>query len=312
MMNEKQTACKQYGVSEVYPMSFEKVKPNRWNQILGVNTYKDGELYHAEIYSEDGKHRVYVGKGYNRGDRFFRHGKGKEFWPNGNLRYDGDFMHDMACGNCKIYFEDGTLCYAGEVWLNQWYGKGVSYREDGTIHIDGIFADGIVNGFARVFYECGGLSYEGETKDGAIHGQGRKYNEDGTIYYEGTANMGNPDGFGRAYHPNGMLMYEGEIKSLKLWGYGRKYHENGKLIYEGEFVDGEYSGQGRLYDPFTGKLIREGVFHEVGNESVQTEGKWEDITGLEEDDEGISPQFCSVEKEDKDQCGVPTGTAEVL
>ena len=43
-------------------------------------------------------------------------GKGKEYYSNGNIRYEGDYVNGKREGNGKYIFEDGTY-YIGE-WKN--------------------------------------------------------------------------------------------------------------------------------------------------------------------------------------------------
>ena len=47
---------------------------------------------------------MYVGE-YNK--EGLRHGKGKVFYLNGDIKYDGDFIDDKYEGNGKYYHEDG-------------------------------------------------------------------------------------------------------------------------------------------------------------------------------------------------------------
>ena len=42
------------------------------------------------------------------------HGKGKEYWSNGNLAYEGEFEDGKKHGEGKLYDEDENLKYEGE------------------------------------------------------------------------------------------------------------------------------------------------------------------------------------------------------
>ena len=283
---------KKYGIDCVYPLEFEQVdlrKRGVWDEKSRRNSFT---TYYRELWSDAWMCRSYEGQGYDDcNGRFMRHGKGKEIGVDGYVRYEGEFMHGMACGKGKLYYASGALMYDGEFWLNKWHGRGKLYFENGKIHIDGVFSNGLVDGWGLVYYDSGILCYEGDIKDGKTHGYGRKYNEDGTLYYEGTVNMGEADGKGRLYHSNGNLEYEGEVKTGDFEGRGREYDGNGVLKYEGEFVKGEYCGQGRLYDPETGKLIREGMFPEESEpeESVSTLGALRDFLKNQNDEPSDLP-----------------------
>lgn len=221
--------------------------------------HKDMEVYQNSFYwHTDQQFCIYEGEGYNTGDRFIRHGHGKNYWSNGMLHYEGCFQHDCACGHGRLYNETGILEYEGELWLGYAHGKGKWFYENNKLHAEGIFFRGNLNGNIRYYHESGILSYEGEVKDGNIHGFGRKYNKDGTLYFEGISDMGDAKK-GRLYE-NGILHYEGTYAKHQFSGSGRLYADNGILLYEGAFKCGEYDGFGRLYDEQTGHLLKEGTF----------------------------------------------------
>ena len=65
-----------------------------------------------------------------------QHGKGKEYYKNDNIIYDGDFVNDKYEGNGKLIFENGEY-YFGQ-WLNGLqHGKGKEYYKNGNIKYDG-------------------------------------------------------------------------------------------------------------------------------------------------------------------------------
>lgn len=49
--------------------------------------------------------------------------KGKVYFPNGKLNYEGEFKNNAKDGKGKEYFEDGTY-YIGEFENNKIHGKG--------------------------------------------------------------------------------------------------------------------------------------------------------------------------------------------
>ena len=70
-----------------------------------------------------------------------RNGKGKEYYKNGNIKYDGNFVNDKFAGDGKYILEDGEY-YIGQ-WLNDLkHGKGIVYYKNGTIKYDGNFING--------------------------------------------------------------------------------------------------------------------------------------------------------------------------
>ena len=60
-----------------------------------------------------------------------KHGKGIEYYKDGNIKYEGDFVNDKREGKGKYIWEDGEY-YIGE-WLNDYmHGKGIEYYKDGN------------------------------------------------------------------------------------------------------------------------------------------------------------------------------------
>lgn len=233
------------------------------------NLHPDMEIYQNSFYWHTNQEFcIYEGEGYNSGDRFLRHGHGKNYWSNGVLHYEGNFQHDYVCGYGRLYNENGILEYEGELWLGHPHGHGKWFYENKNLHAEGIFFYGNLNGSTRYYHESGALSYEGKCKEGIIHGFGRKYNQDGTLYFEGLSEMGEMRK-GRLYE-NGILRYEGTYENYRFCGSGRLYSDNGTLLYEGEFKNGVYDGFGQLFDEKTGHFIREGTFS-TGKEEVPSD-----------------------------------------
>ena len=70
-----------------------------------------------------------------------RHGKGIEYYQNGNIKYSGDFVNDNYEGNGQFFDENGNY-YIGQ-WLNNLpNGKGIEYYKNGNIKYDGNFVNG--------------------------------------------------------------------------------------------------------------------------------------------------------------------------
>ena len=65
-----------------------------------------------------------------------KHGKGKIYYKNGDIKYDGDFVNGKYEGNGKYICENGNY-YVGQ-WLNgNKHGKGKVYYKNGDIKYDG-------------------------------------------------------------------------------------------------------------------------------------------------------------------------------
>ena len=85
--------------------------------------YKNGDYYIGEILNGN------------------KHGKGIEYYKNGNIKYDGEFVNGKFEGNGKYVWENGEY-YIGQ-WLNdKRNGKGILYYKNGNIKFYGEFVNG--------------------------------------------------------------------------------------------------------------------------------------------------------------------------
>lgn len=213
-----------------------------WSRYVGqtVNDKIEGEgiLFHPEgcISSKEWKEGTINGKAalYDKNGLYYYgdvqeldrpHGQGAEFYPSGQLRYEGEWKEGKK------------------------EGKGTIYIENTNIRIEGTIANGqLVSGS---LYEGGKLLYEGEYNNGLRHGKGKEYNyEQGKHYllFDGTwendrwAN-------GTEYNHFGERLYTGSFKNNKYEGKGTSYLPLFKTKeYVGEWKDGKYDGQGTLYN----------------------------------------------------------------
>ena len=65
-----------------------------------------------------------------------RNGKGIEYYSNGNIKYDGEFVNDKFEGKGKYIWEDGNY-YIGQFKNGLSHGKGIEYYSNGNIMYDG-------------------------------------------------------------------------------------------------------------------------------------------------------------------------------
>ena len=88
--------------------------------------------------------KEWIGKRYDyKGNILFIlnnniNGKGKEYYDNGELLYDGGYLNGKRNGKGKEYDLDGKLIFEGE-YLNdlKWNGKGKEYYDNGKLLFEG-------------------------------------------------------------------------------------------------------------------------------------------------------------------------------
>ena len=66
-----------------------------------------------------------------------RNGKGKEYYYNGNLEYEGEYKNGIKNGKGKEYDIENHLIFEGEYLNGKRYGKGKEYDENGNLIYDG-------------------------------------------------------------------------------------------------------------------------------------------------------------------------------
>ena len=106
----------------------------RWAQ--RVNGKFDGN---GKYIWENGEY--YIGQ-YKNG---LRNGKGIEYYSNGNIQYEGDWVNNKPEGNGKYIWENGQY-YIGE-WKNGLRnGKGTLYYSNGKTETEGNFINNVFAG----------------------------------------------------------------------------------------------------------------------------------------------------------------------
>ena len=201
-----------------------------------------------------------------------RNGKGKEYYFNGELKFEGEYLNDLKW-NGKGYdpFKNNNILYKTKD------GKGsIKYYNDITYRLfyEGEYVFGNRNGKGKDYCD-GKLRYEGNFLNDKRNGKGKEYNIKGNLYFEGEY-LYDFKIKGKNYI-NEKVEYEGEFLYNKKWN-GKGYDENGNFIYqiingngkikeydlfgelrfEGEYLNGIRNGKGKEY--FKGELQYEGEY----------------------------------------------------
>jgi hypothetical protein len=252
-----------------------------------------------------------------------RHGRGRETWPNGKLRYSGTYYMGRPHGQGIFGFEDGqtysgTFCNGLKHWsgiytdLNGEFTKTLWFHDeqmssescpdlDSTWDIiRGPMRSPLLDGFVDVIY-ADDSTYVGEIQNGVPHGNGEWASKDRKRIWKGEFE---DESFktGVLEHRNGWVS-EGEFretdKSILLHGCGKQTRPDG-TVFEGDFRHGRLEGKGIQVVPsgerYEGEFVG-GRRHGRGickspDGSVQ-EGEWsaDEYMGPYKDTEGQSSKF---------------------
>ena len=178
--------------------------------IKGMNGY-------AKDYYDNGKLK-FEGE-YLNGKR---NGKAKEFYHNGFLKFEGEYLNDERNGKAKEYYDNGNLIYEGEYLKGKKKGRAKVYNYDGLLRI------GKINNELEYKIENFHDNHEIYVphNDKIIEYERRYLNGKGKEYYSKFT-----------YDDHQILKFEGEYLNGKRNGKGKEYDDNGNLKFEGEYLD---------------------------------------------------------------------------
>lgn len=239
--------------------------------LLFEGAFEDGE----PVTEKRESHKEYYRDGALKYDGQYlngkRHGQGKQYRSDGTLEVEGQYRDGLPCGTGRLYYKDGkSLRYEGEYQNGKACGKGTEYYQSGGVKYRGEYRNGWWHGTGRKYREDGTLSYTGAFQNGKWHGQGKWYREkNGALYYEGAFVDGERNGTGKEYREDGTLLYAGGFRKDKWHGAGKEYRPDGSLRSACTYVAGRENGHGREYYP-NGAVKYDG---EYVNDNWQGEGK---------------------------------------
>ena len=205
-----------------------------------------------------------VAQDFNRIDnKGRRQGAWRDFYPNGQLRYEGQFKNDKCKGTFRYYDEQGSLKATndfdktGERALNK------TYAPNGRVVATGYYLNQKKEGEWK-YYDAnsGQLRLVEDNKAGKVHGWSRLYNPNNGVLAEETQYIeGHPEGQCRKYSDTGVLLMECQYHNGMLNGSTRSYYPNSVLKEEGQYVNGAKTGVWKTYNE-DGDLIAEEAFGE--------------------------------------------------
>ena len=186
-----------------------------------------------------------------------REGVWKKQYPNGRIRYKGQFEAGKEVGVFKyysmvssehpilvktflkntnladvvFYTEEGVIESKGNMDGKSRVGKWLFYHKDGTTIIsEENYENGALNGVSKTFYKSGTATEILNYKNGKLHGRVQRFAD------------------------NGILIDDLNYVDGKLQGLAKYYNLDGKLIYTGMYENDEKVGKWEFYDD--GKSVR--------------------------------------------------------
>ena len=219
----------------LYPV-IESIKSN--NKI--DNKKEDREIFNKKnnekyIYKYG---EYYIGEWLNG----LRHVKGKLYYKNDNIKYEGGLIEDKYEGDGKYIWRDDEY-YIGLFLYGLKHGKGVIYYKNGNIKYEGNFIKDKFEGDGKYYFENGEY-YIGHFINGQRDGIGKLYYKNGNIKYEGDFKEDRQEGNGKFIWENDEY-YEGQFLNAQSHRKRKEYYKDGNIKYDGDFIKDEYEGNGK-------------------------------------------------------------------
>ncbi len=187
-------------------------------------------------------------------EKGIKQGHWKEFYVEGELRAEGDYLDGGRIGSWKFFHTNGKIEQKGKyrkggkphgdwVWYytngavrrEEIYSNGkeeglmIEYDEQGNILEKGEYVGGLEEGVWEV--NTGDYIERGNYVEGMMNGEWEGiYKSTGKIAFTGNYIEGLPEGKHIYYYPDGRKMSEGKFQSGLKVGDWKRYDENGLLV----------------------------------------------------------------------------------
>ncbi|MBQ8958012.1 MAG: toxin-antitoxin system YwqK family antitoxin [Bacteroidales bacterium] len=192
-----------------------------------------------------------------------RQGSWRDFYPNGQLRYEGQFKNDKCKGTFKYYDEQGNLKATNEFDKSGDKALNKTYAPNGRVVATGYYVNQKKEGEWKYFdAKSGQLRLVEDNKNGKVQGWSKLYNpNNGVLVEEMQYVEGQPEGKCRKYSDTGVLIMECQYHSGLLDGLAKTYYPSSALKEEGQYSKGEKVGLWKTYNE-DGDIIAEEAFGE--------------------------------------------------
>ena len=205
-----------------------------------------------------------VAQDFNRTDaKGRRQGDWRDFYSNGQLRYEGLFKNDKCKGVFKYYDEQGNLKATNEFDKSGEKALNKTYAPNGRVIATGYYVNQKKEGQWK-YYDpnSGQLRLVEDNQNGKVHGWSRLYNpNNGVLAEEMQYVEGRPEGQCRKFSDTGTLLMECQYRNGVLDGPTKTYYPSTALKEEGQYARGQKVGLWKTYNE-DGDVIAEDAFGE--------------------------------------------------
>jgi uncharacterized protein len=210
--------------------------------------------------------RVRINRVDNNG---LKQGTWMEFYPDGTIRTEANYINNQLDGIYRQYERDGTITM-------------IMYYNEGIIREEETNAEMPVE-IRQTVYPGGKLKTSGAFRENIPVGIHRSYDEQGnviaTVIYDqkgrktaqGVVNdRGERMGKWTDFYPGGSKKAEGEYRDNRRSGEWIFFSENSGVVQQGNYRNGLYHGTWQWYYP-DGKILREEEYFNGREDGISTE-----------------------------------------
>lgn len=190
-------------------------------------------------------------------------GKWQGLYPDGKVRYEGQFVHDVPFGSFSYYDREGKLKAKNEFEPGGKRAHHTAYAPNGQVIAEGLFMNQQKDSVWKFFSDIDGallseesyisgqldgwsISYFPATGNiaektfysrGMKDGDWKKYFENGAPMASGTYSSDLPEGEMIFYFPDSTIQIQGNYRNGLKYGVWKTWDENGNLISEEDYKE---------------------------------------------------------------------------
>ena len=173
----------------------------------------------------------------------FKQGAWQKSYPEGKLKYEGNFKNDVPIGLFKYYYPDGKLEATNNYFNDGKYASAHMYYPDGKIKALGLYNETKKDSLWKYFNKNEVLTAEEYYVKGVKHGIWKTYYDNAKLADETNWNNGKKEGKWNQYYEDGSLKQEAMYINDKREGDFKIYFpENKQLSIEGKYKDDVKTG----------------------------------------------------------------------
>ena len=227
-----------------------------------------------------------------------KQGPWSKTWPNGKVRYEGQFQDDKPVGTFKHWDENGKLTsiqrHAGDGKVSRAEhfhpngtlmaaGKYVGQAKDSTWNLyaaDGKLRKveryklGTLHGEQVTYYPNGQMAEREQRVDGVLQGELKSWFDNGNVKSEATYVNGEPEGKMVFYFPNGRKEIEGQVVNGDRDGVWYYFNADGSIQLQMLYAKGTLVKERKENGTFKEFYDDEQVMSEVTYVKGKREGKF--------------------------------------